>query len=99
MKPVHRGHYTFSDGVPESRAPGGKFFGDDTLEHFLSEQMPVESASSLLENLEKTLFDFIADADQFDDITMMAVRRRTLEEMGKTGQSDAAASSLVDRLL
>ena len=63
----------YSDGVPDAQNPDGKRF---TEEHFLSLlEQPFPSVVALLDHIESNLFAHIADADQFDDITMLAVRR------------------------
>lgn len=64
---------TFTDGVPEARAPDREFFSEERLLALL--QQPAPSVVVLLDRIENSLQDFIAEADQFDDITMLAVRR------------------------
>ena len=64
---------TFTDGVPDARTPENKFFSDDGILNLL--EVPAQSASELLTRIETRLFEHIADADQFDDITMLIVRR------------------------
>lgn len=65
---------TFTDGVPESRAPDGAFYTDERLNEFLTAG-PILSVKNLLSDLVVDLRTHIADAVQFDDITMLAVRR------------------------
>jgi sigma-B regulation protein RsbU (phosphoserine phosphatase) len=64
----------YSDGVPDARSPEGKWF---TKEKFLAllAQPGDPSVEATLERIDAALFDHIATADQFDDITMLAVRR------------------------
>jgi sigma-B regulation protein RsbU (phosphoserine phosphatase) len=63
----------FSDGVTDARNPEGKRF---MLNNFLTLlAQPAPSVESLLARVEAALFAHIATADQFDDITMLAVRR------------------------
>jgi sigma-B regulation protein RsbU (phosphoserine phosphatase) len=63
----------YSDGVPDAQNPAGERFSE---EHFLSLlAQPFPSVTALLDHIEADLFAFIAGADQFDDITMLAVRR------------------------
>ena len=64
---------TFTDGVPDARNPDGKRFTVDGLFPLLKE--PFSSVDGLLDRIEAGLFAYIADADQYDDITMLAVRR------------------------
>ncbi len=63
----------FSDGVPEARATDGSFYTDERL--LLALEGPVESAEVILDRLDADVRAFTSGADQFDDITMMAVRR------------------------
>jgi sigma-B regulation protein RsbU (phosphoserine phosphatase) len=62
----------YTDGVPESRDPRGGFFTEKRL--FETLQQPVESAAALVARIETALRAHIAEADQFDDITILAAR-------------------------
>jgi sigma-B regulation protein RsbU (phosphoserine phosphatase) len=64
----------YTDGVTEARGPHGEFFTEKRLLAILNEQ-PVASAGGLLDRIDVSLQSFIAGADPFDDITMLAVRR------------------------
>lgn len=68
----------FSDGVPDARNPDGKRFTVEGLFSLLKQSDP--SVAALLERIEATLRAYIADAEQFDDITMLAVRRAPISE-------------------
>lgn len=66
----------FTDGVPEARSPDGSFFTDEALEDLLqSDDELLEDIDGLLLNVKQTLMTFIDIAPQYDDITMLAVRR------------------------
>lgn len=65
--------FGYTDGVPEARCPTGKFFTEKRLLSLLNQ--PPDSANVLLEQIQASVIAHIADADQFDDITMLAVRR------------------------
>lgn len=65
--------YAFTDGVTEARNPAGDFFTEARLEESLT--VPEKSAGDLVDRIESMLYDFRADAEQADDITMIAVRR------------------------
>ena len=69
---------TFTDGVPEARSPDDEFFGEERLLSLLQE--PASSATALLNRVEASLQDHVADAEQFDDVTMLAVRRAPISE-------------------
>ncbi|MEA5549556.1 SpoIIE family protein phosphatase [Anabaena cylindrica UHCC 0172] len=64
----------YTDGVTEGKNPEGKLFTDKRLRDIL--EQPSTSAIDLLNAIKTNLFDFIADAPQFDDITMLCVRRK-----------------------
>ena len=64
---------TFTDGVTDARNPAGEFFSKEGL--LLQLQQPAASAEALIDRIETNLLAHIADADQFDDITMLVVRR------------------------
>ncbi|WP_052334290.1 SpoIIE family protein phosphatase [Kamptonema formosum] len=65
--------FTYTDGVPEAHSPAGALFTDERLLAIL--ESPPPSAKGLVELIETQVREYIADADQFDDITMLAVRR------------------------
>ncbi|MBD3558477.1 serine/threonine-protein phosphatase, partial [Planktothrix sp. FACHB-1355] len=63
---------TYTDGVPEAHNPEGKFFTEQRL--LTLAQEPTTGANALVDSIEKSLRDHIADTVQFDDITMLALR-------------------------
>jgi sigma-B regulation protein RsbU (phosphoserine phosphatase) len=65
--------YSFTDGVPDARNPAGKLFTEQRLLSLLVE--PAPTAVSLIDRVDTNVRGYIAEADQFDDITMLAVRR------------------------
>jgi phosphoserine phosphatase RsbU/P len=65
--------YLYTDGVTEARDSAKGFFTEKRLLSLLSR--PVESAADLLNRIQSALGQFMAGAVQFDDITMLAVRR------------------------
>ena len=65
--------YLYTDGVTEARDAAKGFFTEKRLLSLLSQ--PADSAAGLLERVDGSLRQFMAGANQFDDITMMAVRR------------------------
>ena len=65
----------FSDGIPDARDPHGKFFTEARLLR-LVEQTPLTTpAESLAAEIQETLTAHISTASQFDDITLMVIRR------------------------
>jgi serine phosphatase RsbU (regulator of sigma subunit) len=63
----------YTDGVTEANAADGSFFTMAQLVSILNK--PSISASDLLDRITNSLQKHIGDAEQFDDITMLAVRR------------------------
>jgi serine phosphatase RsbU (regulator of sigma subunit) len=63
----------FTDGIPDARNMENDFFGSERLLEVLSggETNPV----ALLKIIEERLRQFIGTANQFDDITLLAVKR------------------------
>ncbi|MEB3337340.1 MAG: GAF domain-containing SpoIIE family protein phosphatase [Leptolyngbyaceae bacterium] len=64
---------TYTDGVPEARSPSGTFFTEKQLLSLV--EGSEHSACELLAKIEGSLATFIDTADQFDDITLLAVSR------------------------
>lgn len=67
--------FLYTDGVNEAVNKSGEFFGTGRLEEAL-----VKAAATperfYVETVEEALRDFVGDADQNDDITMLAIRAR-----------------------
>ena len=63
----------YTDGVTEASAPDGAFFTASSLMSIL--EKPASSAADLLDRIANSLQEHIGEADQFDDITLLAIRR------------------------
>ena len=63
----------YTDGVIEANAADGSFYSVDQLRSILDR--PSSSATELIERIADSLQDHIGEADQFDDITLLAVKR------------------------
>jgi sigma-B regulation protein RsbU (phosphoserine phosphatase) len=68
----------FTDGVPDARTPSGAFFTEKRLLELVS--TPAASARELQERIETAVFSHIATADQFDDVTLLVLRRGLPDE-------------------
>jgi sigma-B regulation protein RsbU (phosphoserine phosphatase) len=66
--------FLFTDGVPETHNPAGKLFTEKRMLELLSEPSP--STDVLLKRIVRELNDFMSTANPFDDITMLALRRK-----------------------
>jgi sigma-B regulation protein RsbU (phosphoserine phosphatase) len=65
--------FMFTDGVPEAKNTEGAFFSEERLEALLLE--PFASAQDLCDRMMDALDTHIGTAKQYDDITMLAIRR------------------------
>ncbi len=65
----------FTDGVQDAVNAEGDRFGAERLKELLNS--PVPSSEGLLAHLQDQLRQFIGATDQFDDITMLTLKRRT----------------------
>lgn len=65
--------YAYTDGVTDARAPDGAFFGEARLNGLLGRG--ADSAGALVAAIEEALQAHMQGAVQFDDITMLALRR------------------------
>ena len=63
----------FTDGIPDTLNINGDFFGNERLRTYLSNNT---TAADLLNNIQLGLTKFIGDAEQFDDITLLALKRK-----------------------
>ena len=65
--------YLFTDGVPEAHNPEGQLFTEKRMLELLSK--PAPTCAVLKDRIVNELNDFMSTANQFDDITMLAIRR------------------------
>ena len=63
----------YTDGVTEAGASDGVFFTMERLVSIL--ETPVSTATELLDRIAGSLQEHVGGADQFDDITLLAIRR------------------------
>jgi sigma-B regulation protein RsbU (phosphoserine phosphatase) len=68
--------FLFTDGVTDARGPDEAFFTEERLLSLVTR--PVQSAEAMLELIRSNLRDHIGDAVQYDDITMLAVKRNPI---------------------
>ncbi|MFC1828762.1 GAF domain-containing SpoIIE family protein phosphatase [Thermodesulfobacteriota bacterium] len=66
--------FAYTDGVTDVQNPDGEGFTKDRLLDMLS--LPTNSAREMIDNLAKEIESHISDADQNDDLTMIAIRRQ-----------------------
>ncbi len=64
--------FVYTDGVPEATNLKGEMFGTDRMVQMLNEN-PEATPKELLELMQKSVDDFVGEADQFDDLTMLCL--------------------------
>ena len=69
--------FGYTDGVTEACSPSEEMFGKERLKRLVSESGFV-SAKECVWSVQSLLFSFVDSAPAFDDITMLAVRRRKM---------------------
>ena len=62
--------FLYTDGVPEATNIDTKLYGEDRLLAFMNQHSDVE-ATTLLSALKENIDEFVGEAPQFDDITML----------------------------
>ena len=62
--------FLYTDGVTEATNESNVLFGEERLYNFMNENINLE-ASKLLTSLKNRIDEFVGDAPQFDDITML----------------------------
>ena len=62
--------FLYTDGVPEATNVDNKLYGEDRLLSFMNQNASME-ATKLLPALKANIDDFVGEAPQFDDITML----------------------------
>ena len=67
--------FLYTDGVAEATDKDNEMFGTDRMLETLNKD-PKSDPETLLRDMREALDVFVGDADQFDDITMLALIRR-----------------------
>ena len=62
--------FLYTDGVPEATNAENKLYGEDRLINFINQNASAE-AEKLLPALKNNIDEFVGEAPQFDDITML----------------------------
>ena len=62
--------FLYTDGVPEATNVNNKLYGEDRLVSFMNQNASME-ATALLPALKAHIDEFVGEAPQFDDITML----------------------------
>jgi serine phosphatase RsbU (regulator of sigma subunit) len=67
----------FTDGIPDALDMENSSFGSERLLTIVNGSRGEITSAALLKNIEQDLRQFIGSADQFDDITLLAVKRNS----------------------
>ena len=70
--------FLYTDGVPEATDADNKLYGEDRLLAFMNQNASVE-ATELLPALKANIDEFVGEAPQFDDITMLVLDYKSKE--------------------
>ena len=65
--------FLYTDGVPEATASNKTLFGTDRMLEALNAH-PDAEPEELLKNVRAAVDDFVQEAEQFDDLTMMCLK-------------------------
>ena len=65
---------SFTDGLTDAKNAGGKFYSEERLKKVIAKRW--SSAFSIVKYLEMDVLSHIGDNPQFDDITLVAIRRK-----------------------
>ena len=68
--------YLYTDGVPEATDLNSELFGDDRLKDCINRYVD-EKPKDILLNIKKDIDEFVGEAVQFDDITMLLFDYKT----------------------
>jgi sigma-B regulation protein RsbU (phosphoserine phosphatase) len=66
--------FTYTDGISEAQSVSGEFFGNERLFSLLTQDH--QTAEQLIGTISVSINHYILKTDQFDDVTMLAVRRK-----------------------
>ena len=71
--------FLYTDGVPEATNAGKELFGTKRMVDALNKD-PDASPKDILRNVRAAVDDFVKDEEQFDDITMLCLKYKGMEE-------------------
>ena len=64
--------FLYTDGVPEATNSGNELFGTDRMISALNEE-PAVPPEKILKNVRRRVDEFVQEAEQFDDLTMLCL--------------------------
>ena len=70
--------FLYTDGIPEATNTDNKLYGEERLLQFMNQNSTVD-ATALLPKLKANIDEFVGEAPQFDDITMLLLDYKSHE--------------------
>ena len=71
--------FVYTDGVPEATDAENRMFGTERMLAALNEN-PENSSEQMLRNVRRAVDDFVRDAEQFDDLTMLCMEYKGTDQ-------------------
>lgn len=65
--------FLYTDGVTEAMNDKDELYGEERLLSYLNKSSNANNPRDLIEDISKTIVDFVGDAEQSDDITMLGL--------------------------
>ncbi|MBR2552095.1 MAG: SpoIIE family protein phosphatase [Erysipelotrichaceae bacterium] len=84
--------FVYTDGVPEATDSNNQLFGNDRLMEALNRD-PAADTRKIISSVADAVSVFVGDADQFDDITMLAFRYN-----GATNMKEITVEAKIDNV-
>ena len=73
--------FLYTDGLPESTDRENRMLGTDGMLEALN-RVKDRSPKEIIESIQKTVADFVGEADQFDDLTMLCIEIKENKKIG-----------------
>ena len=83
--------FVYTDGVTEAQNAEKELFGMDRTVQALNSAMN-ESPEGILQAVDKAVADFVGDAEQFDDLTMLCIEYRGKQNIASDSQEATSES-------
>jgi sigma-B regulation protein RsbU (phosphoserine phosphatase) len=66
----------FTDGVTDAVNKNEEMFGHDRLVKTLNQSTHHKTTSEMIDKVKQTVYSFVGDAEPFDDLTLMLIKRQ-----------------------
>ena len=85
----------YTDGASEAVNANKEFLGDEAIRDHLSQRAPFDGVRDVLDELVGAVDGFAAQAEQFDDLTAIALRRHS-DGMDRPGNGTGASNNMTE---